>query len=231
MISIKANGNFGNNVFQNILASIFSKKNNLKVENYICEFQCNLIGADLYKEGHIYHENKVIINDNNFLDYLKNEKIETGLHIDGYFQSKHFVLNYKNEILSNFNLNYNINSNEDVFLHIRLGDTSHLNVGIDYYENALKHIGEFDKGYISSDSPDHEIVKTLTRKYNLIQYIDTPTNTINFGKTFKNIIISKGTFSFWIAMLSKAKKIIYPIGGHSWDGDIRIFPEWTGINI
>jgi hypothetical protein len=40
---------------------------------------------------------------------------------------------------------------------------------------------------------------------NLVSTEESPINTINFAKNFNNLVLSQGTFSWWIAFLSKAK--------------------------
>lgn len=201
--------------------SILSKKLDLKVKNYnnienpevlgLCNF--NKTGRELKTKEYSETKNNLVFDE--LLD-LKN--IDNGINYDGYFQTKKFISEYKDEILSHFTLKYeNVDKNK-VFVHVRLDDARKYNKGIEYYRKALDSLNVLS-GYISSDSPDDELVKTLIKEYNLILYNDTPIKTINFAKDFNNIILSKGTFSFWIGYLSKAENIIYPDNA-SFHGDI-----------
>ena len=141
------------------------------------------------------------------------------------------MLNYKNEILSQFDLKYNQRHKDDLFVHVRLGDCIGKNrvISADYYVKAIEQT-QFDKGYISSDTPSHEIVTHLMSRFNLTLYENTPAETINFAKDFGNLVLSKGTFSWWMGFLSKAGSIFYPKGGPRWHGDIFVFDEWTPID-
>ena len=46
--------------------------------------------------------------------------------------------------------------NQDVFVHVRLGDVEHFNPGYAYYETCLSSL-LFHRGYLASDSPNHPI--------------------------------------------------------------------------
>jgi hypothetical protein len=209
MITLKKRGRLGNNIFQNVVASIFSKKFDLKVEKYIDEDACKHIGCVFNHSGKTYKNDAIPINDKNFLTVLKEEKIDYGLDLNGFFQKPEFVINYKEEILSNFDLTYEPPENNDLFIHVRLGDLIECNAGIDYYSKAIESI-TYNRGFISTDDFDHDIVKTLMKKYELTPCYQSPVSTINFAKNFNNLVLSLSTFSWWIGFLSKAKIIIYP---------------------
>jgi hypothetical protein len=222
MIKIHTRGRLGNNIFQNVVASILSKKFDLKVEEYIRETEYKEIGCIFNREGKIYNHEEFEVDDSNFLSILKKEKIDYGLSVRGFFQKPEFVLDYKEEILSNFNLIYENPENNDLFVHVRLGDLSATNSGIEYYSKAIESI-KYNKGFISSDDFGHDITKMLITKYNLTPYHGTPQSTIKFAKNFNNLVLSLSTFSWWIGFLSKAERIIYP-------NNIFPKPEMESIN-
>jgi hypothetical protein len=118
-VSINYNGRLGNHLFQYVAAFIFAKKFNLSLNTIFFD--------DKFKfpqlNGSVHVDNKLIVNDSNFLELLNSETIEPRHYIfDGFFQIKDFVLNYKNEIKSLFDLSYDeINKNE-VFVMYRIGD-------------------------------------------------------------------------------------------------------------
>jgi hypothetical protein len=55
-------------------------------------------------------------------------------------------------------------------------------------------------------------------------------STIKFGRQCNNIIISNGTYSWWIAFLSNAKNIFYPKTTHNVAFHPPIyFLDWIGL--
>jgi hypothetical protein len=231
MIKIRKNGRLGNSIFRNCAASILSKKFNLKVEKYVDLNKLQILRPQFYEQGALILENEVIVSGGNFLKILRANEINHGLYLRHPCQKKTFVLEYKQEILDQFNLQYDQQHNDDLFVHVRLGDCIEKNrvPSIDYYIKAIEQT-RFNKGYISSDTPSHEIVTYLLNKFNLTLYKNEPAETINFAKDFGNLVLSNGTFSWWMAFLSKAKRVFYPCGGPNWHGDIFVFDEWTPID-
>lgn len=230
MITISRNGRLGNAMFRNCAASILSRKFNIKVEEYVMFVQLQALRPKFYTEGAKAYDNEIDVRYKNFFETLQQNSIDYGLNLLCPCQSKEFVLTYKEEILDQFDLQYNKQHKDDLFVHVRLGDCIKLDrvPSLDYYTKAIEQT-QFDKGYISSDTPSHEIIKYLISRFNLTLYENKPAETINFAKDFGNIVLSNGTFSWWIGFLSQSKSIFYPKGGPKWCGDIFVFDEWNSI--
>jgi len=117
--------------------------------------------------------------------------------------------------------------NNNIFIHIRLGDIAHNNPGLNYYLRAIKYIKElnnFDNIYIASDTLTHDIIKKIIEEYpnvNLINYYEI--ETIQFGSTCKNIILSHGSFysNVYYSKIEKDKQ---------WYGDtFSSIKSWTEL--
>jgi hypothetical protein len=230
MITIAKNGRLGNAMFRNCAASILSKKFNIKVEAYLKCQDLKILRPMFHAEGERTHKEQIQVKYNNFFSILGQNDINYGLDLICPCQSKNFVLNYQKQILNQFDLQYDEYHKNDLFIHVRAGDCIKLNrvASIDYYTKAIEQ-SQFNIGYISSDTPSHETVTHLINKFNLTPYFNKPAETINFAKDFGSLVLSNGTFSWWMAFLSKAKNIFYPIGGPKWCGDIFVFDEWKPI--
>jgi hypothetical protein len=227
MVSISYGGRLGNNFFQYCAAYIFAKKFNL-----------NLTTPPIYNvfnlpklEGNSFDNQTIEINNNNFLDLLKLDKIENAHYVfNDYFQLKAFILEYYNEIKSIFTLNKNEVNKDLVFVNYRIGDiinTQHM-LPIEYYVKSLNKL-KFNGGFITSDTLNHPNISYLAEYFNLQIYYDDPNNTINFAKDFNNLVLSEGTFSWWIGFLSNAENIIYCDRPKLWHGDIFVLPNWEGL--
>jgi hypothetical protein len=125
------------------------------------------------------------------------------------------------------------NSNNDLLIHIRLGDVEHLNPGGNYYLNAISNI-KFDNLYITSDTKEHSIIQEIIEKYPNTTIIDyDEIKTIQFASTCKNIILSNGTFSAIIGYLAFYSTIYYPEmePDKRWHGDIFSINGWIKITV
>lgn len=212
MSAVKINfyGQLGNRILIYLMAQYFTEKHNLKFNISIDDQHLNEYFDILCYSGNNEYENFVTINDDNVVQMLQLDKIESNILFDGFFQSP--------EILSNFDIinKYKkyikpkkVNHDFDLFVHVRLGDiTNRYSLPYEYYDNTLKNI-KFKNGIISSDTPNHPIIINLINKYNLKLFNDTPAKTIQFGCHSKNIVLSGGTFSFLTALYSNNSNIFY----------------------
>jgi hypothetical protein len=160
---------------------------------------------------------------------MQQDTVNSNLTLNGFFQ--------KRNLLKYFIQSENIQNNnqkivEGSFVHVRLGDIDKdaKSCKIEYYEKALEGL---NGGYISSDSPNHEIVKRLSNKFNLEVFQNSPENTLIFGSQFENKILSLGTFSWWIGFLGNQNNVICPVQKEyiEWHGDIFPFLNWKEVSI
>jgi hypothetical protein len=260
-----AGGRFGNIFIRNFVAEYIAKKNNLKMK-YERYYQFEKLGIKLFIGENIYDEtllitdeniNSIIFNDNIFNTYAKNRNIIFRQHDYNPFSIRNYawcqtssiasyirkVVNLENRIMNNNPFKDRYNKNNDIFIHVRLGDIIGLkfNVSINYYDSIIQKILDsknyknnhyFNNGvrYITSDSIDNIICQTLIKKYDLKIYNADEIDTIQFGSTCKNIVLSNGTYSWLLGLLSFGSNVHYPTIKKKWHGNIFIFPDWHKVN-
>ena len=234
------NGRFGNLFFINMIVHFISKKFDLKV-NYKYFDKYKKLGIDFNLGNNIYRKNVLVTEKNCFnIIHNVNEPCNILITNDVWFQNKelcHYLRDYfNNNQLKNNIVKHNLyknryNNNNDVFIHLRLGDILDKTIGIsNYYIKLLANL-DFENGYISSDSIDNELAALLIRKFNLKIINEDEVNTIMFASTCKKIILSGGTFSWLIGFLSFfSQDIYYPKITNPWFGDIFDFSNWTCIS-
>jgi len=104
-------------------------------------------------------------------------------------------------------------NNEDIFIHIRAGDVfstslwwseeKKIKPSLDYYIKIITSLqGKYKDIFLASDNFDNEICLSLVQKYNCILYDKDPIDTIQFGSTCKYVIMSSGTYSMAIGVMS-----------------------------
>lgn len=239
------NGRLCNQLIRNIVTSFIAEKIDLYVE-YSSHDRIKRLGIPLYVGKKIYSDT-IALNEENYMEIFKNTPYVNINPNKRFFQDKQFskmIYNYlrgesiKSEIISKNPYNIRYNNNNDCFIHVRLGDIAdhNMNFKLSYYLNALKEITNFDRLYVASDSPDHEIVQGILDVYYgksqrlLLDEIET----IQFGSTCRNIILSYGTYSAVIGWLSFYSDVYYPefIEGKMWCGDVySVDDKWHKLKI
>lgn len=235
-------GRFCNHVIRNLCINIIAKQNNLFV-SYSYIDQIKELGIELFC-GEKSYEHSIPFDDETFLYVINNNiPIETTLHCHSFYQGPEIsplLYNYlrKNEVLRNvtsknkFNSRYN--ANNDIFIHIRLGDMEYNNPGLLYYITAIHNVHKFDHIYIGSDTLEHPIIKKIKELYHNTTILDyNEVDTIQFGSTCKYVILTNGSFSCVIGYLSYYSTVYYPEPDSSKDWCPNIFTcisEWNKVN-
>lgn len=235
---------FGNLFFINMAFHFIAIKDNLNI-TYKYYKQFKELGIQFFIGEKTYEDDKYI-SDVDFLSIIQGEeKLKKNIVIDikNFFcQTKDFCFFIKenfNKVFKESVIKKNIfkdryNDNNDVFLHVRLGDVTNEKCKIGnflYYDSILSKLS-FEKGYISSDSIDDDVCKMLIKRYNL-QVIDFgEVSTIMFATTCKHLMLSGGTFSWLLGFLAfYSKTIYYPARKNTWYDDIFVFDEWIPVKI
>jgi hypothetical protein len=230
---------FGNLFFLNMCLHMFSQKFDLKC-SYKYEKDFNDLGIYFNKGNNIYKKN-ILLTDFNFENILESDISRGNIIINNnvWFHTNRFcrmINEYfeRNNLFMNIRKNnlyrYKYDNNNDLFIHVRLGDVAEKTCSLEnYYVNTINSL-KFNRGFITSDSINHMLCKTLIKKYKLTIFDRSEVETIMFGSVCKNIILSGGTFSWLIGFLAMPNSnIFYPELNQKWYGDIFSFKNWNKI--
>jgi hypothetical protein len=234
------NGAFCNQLIRNICSSQLAQKYNLKF-TYISYPETLALGIPLFIDGLFYYDTYMILDETKFEEYITRDKTLTqNIDVTRHFFQTPFISRYIRDYLSNDPIKTNIinhnkfreryDNNEDLCVHVRLGDIAHLNPGLEFYENMITNkIPHYHKGYITSDTITHPICQELIQKYNLEILEKNAVETLMFSSTCKYLLLSGGTFSWMMGVLAFNGKVFYPASNTSpqWHGDIFVFNDWT----
>jgi hypothetical protein len=230
-------GRLGNNILQYCMGSYLAYKFDLSFD------KCLDLNGDFEinnKEGGRSLESHIEVNDENLQDILSRNSIDSGIILNGWFQSKHIFEN--EEILSYYKkciVPKHIDNTSDLFVHVRLGDIDkEFNLPYEYYYQQMSYANYYDC-FISSDSPDHKIVKKLKNNFKNVQIFTgwNPSFVIRYGANCKNLVLSSGTFSFCMLLFNRCDAEVYCIDNDTmrdkfnirqWHGDM--FSAFTGKN-
>jgi hypothetical protein len=231
--------NFGrlcNQIIRNIAVSLVAEKFDLWVY-YSSQDIINRLGIPLFCGTKMY-ETTQPLTENNYFSVYHSEKVEYNLDPNNSFfqttEAIRLIYQYiqQNSIKSNiikqnpFKDRYH--SNNDIFIHIRLGDVKQYSPGLNYYINTIKCVN-FDKLYFSTDEKEHDIITQICSLYPESQIIEyDELNTIQFASTCKHVILSHGSFSAVIGYVSFFSDIYYPehTSGKIWYGDLNCIKYW-----
>jgi hypothetical protein len=239
-------GRLCNHLIRNVVMSNIAEKNNIQFRYSVFNPKLKELGLLFFESGTKTYAENIHVHDGNAIALLTGPPVYKNLVMNPstYFQTPALSLYLRNylwsthvrsSIESHNRYAARYNNNNNVFIHIRLGDLLH-GMGdrqcvqpISYYENALSKIS-FSGGYISSDSPDHELCKALSEKYGLTIFNDDEVNTIMMASTCKHLILSHGTYSWVIGVLGYYSDVYTPSHKSLWHGDIFNIPGWHAVD-
>ena len=242
-LKIHAKGRLGNKLFQNMVFHFIAEKYNFKVD-YLQNSSFKELGINLFQgtRGFKKSMNQFFLTDDNFFSYIVSPTMLDNSYFSFtewvYAQTKEFATHIRTYLCTEEQRKNIIDcnpykdryeNNNDVCLHVRLGDVPNFNPGYDYYDKVLEQI-KFENGYICSDSINHPICKRLIQKYNLVVIQESEVKTIQFASTCKNIVLSKGTFSWMIGLLGFYSTVYFPKLTTVWHGDIY-FNDWNQVYV
>ena len=201
-LNVILNGNYGDTLLLCLVCDYISKVSNVKIE-----YPLSIPGLKLYQGQNVYTDTYVL--DNSNVDSIFKDPsllINKNILINGDLKTS-FVAGYIQSFI-NKNKMYNPYIGGDYFVHVHFeNDTL---VDLEYYLKCLHKLPNSFGNYISSNNITHHICTTLIKKFNLtIVNLTDPVKIIQFGSKFKNIVLSKNTFSWFIGIFGNGN-IYFP---------------------
>jgi len=232
----RSGGRLGNQMFEyafgRIIAEHFNYKftHNLQIPELSENFKLpdSLGGKEIHDP--VQNVNGIITYSSDLLDSILNDTRERKIICNGYFQNYNYYKNYKHKLKKWFYINNKeFDFSNCIAVHIRKGDFknhSHFDVPDNYFLDIIKS-ESFDKIFLASDEPSHNIVQKILTDYKdkAILVEDTPFNTLKQFACFKKLILSFGTFSWWMGFLSDASRIYLPNKFFPNNIDLRVTDE------
>lgn len=236
-------GRLGNHIIRNLACSLISEKFDLYTE-YSSHEIIKKLGISLYV-GKNKYDNTISLNNSNYFDILDKPTLNANITASDFFQTKkitNFIYTYlhnesvKSGVIQANPFKERYSKNNDIYIHIRLGDVSHLSPGLPYFLKAIEIIENYTNIYVSTDEMGHDIIKRLVAKFPHIKFLEyDEIQTIKFASTCKYIILSHGSFSAMIGYLSYYSNITYPdyrlASIYIWFGDIFSIDGWNKLMV
>jgi len=235
------NGRLGNQIIRNLATSILAEKHDLRVE-YSSADRIADLGIPLFSGTRVFPYTVELTDDNYFSMYeCPDNSLDRNLDPNNhYFQTNPICrLLYKHlrkdavqkSVIDKNPFKARYDTNNDLYIHVRLSDVTDFNPGFEYYKKAISLIS-FDHLYISSDSPIHPIVnqiRELVPNNTLLNYDEL--RVIQFASTCKHVVLSHGSFSAIIGYLAYFSTVYYPEYDPAkiWYGDMFSMDEWFRV--
>ncbi len=233
-------GRYCNRVLRNLAMHHVAQKHNLKVVYASKEWVARL-GIPQFS-GELDYPTSKVLSDGNFFEMLNADSVEHNMDGTHYYFQSPAISRYNHAfvrepavmegIKSTNPFRERYDNNNDVCLHIRLGDADRFNPGAKYYLNALQGI-QFDRMYIATDSWDHPVIKEIRDKYPQAEFADyDEVQTLQFGSTCRHLIVSHGSYSFVMGILAFHADVYYPRyeDGKIWFGDMFVIDSWKRVD-
>ena len=242
-VFVSAQGRLGNNLFQFFFAKILAKK--LQAEVYTLYDLPLLFGLDYKRntkpEGEScfltencqgpYRElllNGTKIEDgwDNIVEKISNLKVEN-IIVSGFFQILSYYQDEKKFIRDSFIFKIEPEKNT-LGIHLRKDDISGTQHDLpDFWFEQMSLKFPNHRKILTTDSPGCALAqKLLSNGFQL--WDSSPEETILKFAGFSDVVLSQGTFSWWIAFLCEGNKhnLIPETGWNSEKSRIKLFPQW-----
>jgi len=227
-------GRLGNQTIRAIAVSMIAEKMGIRVQ-YSSHYVIQQLGIPLYS-GKKTHRTTVDLTDDNYHILYETPPMANLNLREHYFQTqmitkkiKAYLNMHQHSIMNKNPFQHRYNNNNDVFIHVRLGDVAQYNPGLSYYKKAIEECGPLNNIYISTDEPTHPIIQEVVTYRNTMLLSYDEINTLQFGSTCRFIILSHGSFSAVLGYMGFLSTVYYPQYGYRWYGDMFSIDGWKEI--
>lgn len=236
MVEIQASGGrLGNQMFEYALGRIIAEHFGYKLTHnlYCSELETNfnlpkiLEGREI--SSPVQHIDGMINYESNLLETILDNNSERKIILHGFFQNYNYFKNYKDKIKKWFYIDKNYENKDDIAIHIRKNDFKHIpkfDSSDDYFLNLLRK-ESFNKIIIATDEPEYILIKKIMEEFNdrVIIFKGNTFETLQHFTCYNKLILSFGTYSWWMGFLSNAERIYLPNRICPGSIDLRVFDE------
>lgn len=233
---VKPVGRLGNQIIRAIAVSMIAEKMGIRVQ-YSSNYNIQQLGIPLYN-GKKTYRNTVDLTEENYSTIYETQPMANLNPGELCFQTqtiskriKVYIDLHRHSIINKNPFQNRYNHNNDVFIHIRLGDVAQYNPGLAYYKKAIEECASNGTIYLSTDEPSHPIVQELQKYPNTTLLSYDEIQTIQFGSTCRFIILSHGSFSAVIGYMGFLSTVYYPPHTHRWYGDMFSIDGWKEVEV
>lgn len=225
MISIKAIGRRGNNLFQYAFGRILAEKLGYAMEIAESPYQ---LEVKEFKNAALLNGRRipelVTVGDEYTLDQLVDLATtkDSGILLNGFWQKQHYYWDRRSEIKEWFRIEsshrYSLTP-DDWVIHIRHEDylESKLQLSPRYYDRCLEYRKDLSRVFVVGKDLSKEVRDDYRRRHGAI-VVDTGSDLADFTllRDANNIVVANSSFSWWAAFLSQAERVFAPLPTHGY---------------
>ena len=223
-------GGLGNQMFQYALGRIIAdNKNYNHVTNNIESLSQYFTTISNITDKITTTDNTIIAGYGSSTNFIQHVDIQSlldhngGIYLKGFFQKHYLYSKYRSKLQELFKFTYDKSKpgDNDIVVHIRLGDYVQLNhyLSPSVYLDIINKL-EYDNCIIITDDPNNEFIKSFLSLRNCHIMCNSTFDDFAFINNAKRAIISQSTFSWWATFLGNQDQVYVPLhtshNGYPW---------------
>lgn len=216
-VTVGHNGRLCNQIIRNMAMSALAEEHDLKVRYHNYHLINNVLGIPLHSGSNV-HDGTMAVTGETYFDTLHCADLKHNLDLNGDFFQEEEITNVlfqrlrrqQERIIARNPFSVRYRANEDLFIHVRLGDLETHTPGMWYFEYVLDNI-PYDKVYLSTDSLSHPLIRRIIEHQPRVKLLGySAERTLQAASTCKYIALTIGSFSAVIGYLAFFSEIYYP---------------------